>query len=148
MRSLLADMLPNPAVERDGLQAALAGRPSAFRAPAAPHTSTLNDSPSRSSMTATGRDATSNLLSSAPETGRSSFASRKLPDAIECSRPVAARRCIVKLTVNDETHRRRWGPLNRRPEERNVRKLSLRHDFCSGNTQTLFETDTPLFLFL
>ena len=35
-----------------------------------------------------GRDATSNLLSSAPETGRSSFASRKLPDAIECSRPV------------------------------------------------------------
>lgn len=36
-----------------------------------------------------GRDATSNLLSSAPETGRSSFASRKLPDAIECSRPVA-----------------------------------------------------------
>ena len=56
MRSLLADMLPNPAVERDGLQAALAGRPSAFRAPAAPHTSTLNDSPSRSSMTATGRN--------------------------------------------------------------------------------------------
>ena len=38
-------------------------------------------------MTALGRDATSNLLSSAPETGRSSFASRKLPDAIECSRP-------------------------------------------------------------
>jgi len=37
-----------------------------------------------------GRDATSNLLSSAPETGRSSFASRKLPDAIECSRPSAA----------------------------------------------------------
>lgn len=36
-----------------------------------------------------GRDATSNLLSSAPETGRSSFASRKLPDAIECSRPKA-----------------------------------------------------------
>ncbi len=39
--------------------------------------------------TAVGRDATSNLLSSAPETGRSSFASRKLPDAIECSRPTA-----------------------------------------------------------
>lgn len=39
-------------------------------------------------MTALGRDATSNLLSSAPETGRSSFASRKLPDAIECSRPL------------------------------------------------------------
>ena len=38
-------------------------------------------------MSAEGRDATSNLLSSAPETGRSSFASRKLPDAIECSRP-------------------------------------------------------------
>jgi hypothetical protein len=50
---------------------------------------TLSDSFPKSSAAALGRDATSNLLSSAPETGRSSFASRKLPDAIECSRPVA-----------------------------------------------------------
>jgi hypothetical protein len=40
-------------------------------------------------MPGQGRDATSDLLSLAPETGLSSFASRKLPDAIECSRPVA-----------------------------------------------------------
>jgi hypothetical protein len=49
-----------------------------------------------SRMAAAGRDATSNLLSSAPETGRSSFASRKLPDAIECSRPRPAGRSISK----------------------------------------------------
>ena len=49
-----------------------------------------------------GRDATSNLLSSAPETGRSSFASRKLPDAIECSRPVAVIELREGLSFNVE----------------------------------------------
>ena len=53
-------------------------------------------------MAAVGRDATSNLLSSAPETGRSSFASRKLPDAIECSRPVAVIELREGLSFNVE----------------------------------------------
>ena len=100
MRSLLADMLPNPAVERDGLQAALAGRPSAFRAPAAPHTSTLNDSPSRSSMTATGR-----LHSMASGSFRDAKLERPVSGAelrrlLVASRPVAAVELSGKLSFN------------------------------------------------
>ena len=65
-------------------------------------------------MSLTGRDATSNLLSSAPETGRSSFASRKLPDAIECSRPSAAIELWGKQSLNfvlgtTKGHRRKAG---------------------------------------
>ena len=51
-------------------------------------------------MAAVGRDATSDLLSSAPETGLSSFASRKLPDAIECSRPLAVVELSAKLSFS------------------------------------------------
>ena len=56
-------------------------------------------------MSGLGRDATSNLLSSAPETGRSSFASRKLPDAIECSRPTTVLHGTQDATAGDRVHR-------------------------------------------
>ncbi len=63
-------------------------------------------------MAAVGRDATSNLLSSAPETGRSSFASRKLPDAIECSRPKGDGRAVGRSTAGFRVEQSLGAPLH------------------------------------